>query len=367
MLGFSSTRADALMALADSRRSLYPDSSMLMCRKNVDGLAIVVAEVTVVAVLLAGAAAPAAPVEYRLEFDHRVSLDIEATANAMPVSIARDAISGDLCITDTRQVAFHLLNEHEVPVFRSRRIAGLSLPQDGCVDGLGRIVFTDRDPGGTTTIRRLTVLGEPDDFTLEPPAERWSPGRLLVTVNGDYVALDPASGLLTRHDPETGALRWARHCRPEGLSGEQLGRPAEAPDGRLYIPGGDLRRVLVCSAEGVLEGSFGRFGSAPGRMVMPVAIDFGPGGEVLVLDRLRARILVYGPDHRFITEFGSLGLGPGQFYHPLSLAVSDEGRVYVTQGFEGRVQVFQLAASTMPSDRTSRSASQREEATGKHR
>jgi hypothetical protein len=64
---------------------------------------------------------------------------------------------------------------------------------------------------------------------------------------------------------------------------------------------------------------------------------------VLVLDRLRARVLVFDRDHRFVTEFGATGSRPGDFYHPVALAVSADDRLYVAQGYLGRVNVFRLA------------------------
>ncbi|MEZ4387255.1 MAG: NHL repeat-containing protein [Candidatus Krumholzibacteriia bacterium] len=288
-------------------------------------------------------AATTAAAAYTFEYQRQVRLDAGEAGRVMPVSVTRDATTGEICITDTRQVTFHLLNEAEVPVFRSQRLARLSYPQDGAVDPAGRIVFTDRAPAGGSQIRRLTILGEPDVYEAERPDADWNPQHLLITRDGAYVSLDPTAGLLTKHDPQNGHLVWARSCRIEGLEGEQLGRPAEAPDGRLYVPGGDLRLVMVLSPEGQLLETFGRFGSAPGRVILPVGVAFGPAGEVLVLDRLRAKVLVFTADHEFVTEFGSIGFRPGQFYHPLSLAATGDGQVYITQGFEGRVQVFQLA------------------------
>ncbi len=136
------------------------------------------------------------------------------------------------------------------------------------------------------------MFGEPDGFVADRPDSAWSPWHVIVTRDGNYVSLDAGTGLLAKHDAQTGALIWQRRCGVDDTVGDVIGRPAEAPDGRLYVPGGDLRTVLVLSAEGEPLAAFGRFGSAPGRMVLPVGVAFGPAGEVLVLDRLRAKILV---------------------------------------------------------------------------
>jgi DNA-binding beta-propeller fold protein YncE len=283
---------------------------------------------------------------YSLDFEKVLSLDAGRIGATMPVAVTIDPLVGEICITDTRQAVFHLLNAHDVQTFRTDHVAQLSYPADGSVDADGRIVFLDSDGAGGTTIRRLSVLGEPDAFVAESPAEGWTPRHLVITSDGAYLTLAPTSGILAKHDPRTGALLWQRFCGLDAETGEQLGRPAEAPDGRIYVPGGDLRVTLVLDAEGHMLEAFGRFGSAPGRVILPVGVAFGPDGEVLVLDRLRGKILIHDADHQFVTEFGSIGYRPGQFYHPLSMAADDEGRVYVTQGFRGRVQIFRLAQDT---------------------
>jgi hypothetical protein len=280
---------------------------------------------------------------YAFTYESTTLLERGAAGKSLPVAVTYDARSGELCVSDSRQGSIHLLGAGDIEVFRTSHLAGMASPWDGSVDQAGRVVYAERGIEARGTLRRLNVFGEPDGFTAAMPDSLWNPQHVIVTRDGNYLSLDAQSGLLAKHDAGTGALIWQRYCTLDGVVGENLGRPAEAPDGRLYVPGGDLRAVLVLSADGEFLAAFGRFGSAPGRMVLPVGVTFGPAGEVLVLDRLRAKILLFSTTHEFVTEFGNMGFRPGQLYHPVALAATPDGRIYVAQGFQGRVQVFRLA------------------------
>lgn len=274
------------------------------------------------------------------KYDSTLSLTTGSAGHTRPVSVTWDQVEGEICVTDVRQTTLHVLNSQDIELFRTSTVARLSLPADGCVDRQGRLLCVDSGPDGFNTIKRLNVYGEPDDFNPEIPGQEWNPRNLLVTRDGHYLTLDPVTALLAKHDQITGRLLWARNVAVPGQTELFLGRPFEAANGNLYIPGGNMGRILVLSAEGQPLTSFGEFGSAEGYFSFPVAVAQAPGGEILVLDRMRHKIMVFNSDHRFVREFGSLGAAPGQFYHPVAMAADADGRVYVAQGFQGRVQVF---------------------------
>lgn len=271
-------------------------------------------------------------------YEGALQLDVGAAGQVRPVALSVDPETGDVCVTDERGVSLHVVDGHGITLFTSSIAAALSTPVDGCLERDGGFVFIDRDAGGERTLRKLDLRGEPLRFDVEKPAPQWQPDHLIVTADDDYVSLDKYAGTLTKHDAATGRVLW--HRTLEGVSEQsELGRPAEAPDGRLYVPGGELHLVLVRTADGADAGSFGRPGTSPGRLAFPVGVAFGPGGEVLVLDRMRHTVLVYDRDHGFTSEFGSFGGAPGQLYHPLAIAAAP-GRILVAQGYEGRVQAF---------------------------
>ena len=278
-------------------------------------------------------------------FDYVGQLPLErgASTHARPEAVAVHPSTGEICVTEAAGSALHLFNADGAPVFTTSLAAGLSTPASACLDDAGHLVCTDSDGPGRRTIRQLDFRGEPTPWRPAAPRRVWNPLHLLVTGDGNYVALDPGAALLTKHDVVTGALLWVRELGGENLTDLGLGRPCEGPDRTLYVPGGELHQVLVLDPEGNVSAAFGELGSAPGRFVAPIAVAPGPEGTLAVLDRMRHRVLLFGLDRQFLAEFGAMGAEPGNFYHPLALATSVGAKLaYVSQGYGGRVQVFRL-------------------------
>ena len=283
-----------------------------------------------------------------INYDSRLEITGGQEGFVRPNAVTCDPNSGELVVTDSRQMGFRIFNRAGVEIFRSNPFSGLVGPLDASVDAQGRTVVLNRVDGLGHRLARLNLFGEPDAYAPELPFADYNPAHLIVTRDGHYVSLDVDNGFMVKNDSETGALIWTLNLadQTEGTSNAMhLGRPVEAPDGRIALPGGDLRRVVMISADGKVIVSFGRFGSAPGRLVFPVAAVFGPEGTLLVLDRMRHKILVFGPDYSFQNEFGTLGGGPGQFYHPIAMAAAGDDRIFVAQGYQGRVQVFNILAA----------------------
>jgi len=303
----------------------------------------VFAVTALVGVSLCILAAPA-DAAYAIRYEKTLRLTTGSSGRVHPVSVSCDPHAGEICVTEDADATVHVFNAEGIETFRTGRFAGLSQPLDATVDAEGRIVALTLVQGLRNTITRLSIYGEPDGYAPAPPAAEWNPRHLILTRDGHYLTLDTDSGLLAKHDARTGRVLWQRLLGGETDNGADLnlGRPAESADGRICVPGGNLHMVLVLDAQGEALDSFGRFGTAPGRMVFPVDAAFGPAGELLVLDRMRHKILVFDRDFAFVTEYGSLGSTPGTFYHPLSLAADGRGRIYVAQGFQGLVQVFSV-------------------------
>ena len=277
-----------------------------------------------------------------------VLLQYESTLPATPrcgrpTAVTIDAATSAICVTDEASQSIDIYDAQDFHQFRTDDAAKLAGPEDACLDDEGGLVFTDAVPGAGRTIRRLDLFGEPLPYAPERPQPDWCPGHLIVTRDGNFVSIDQRTGLITKHAAETGALIWQLALAPDDPEMQDLlGRPAEAADGSIYIPGGRLRRVLVLSADGAPLTTFGVPGAKRGEFAFPVGVAFGSDATVLVLDRMRHRVLAFDASHTFLGEYGRLGEAPGSLYHPVALAASADGRVLVAQGYQGRIQAFRL-------------------------
>lgn len=293
--------------------------------------------------LAAAGALLAAPVTAHAGFALLYEAELNTDSRLIrPSAVAHSARANDLCVTDEAAATLAIFDRFGFERFRTDESAGISQVRDGSLDLSGGFVFLESNAPGGQAIRRLNFFGEPEDFRATAPHEGWTPLHLLVTGDGGYVTID-GRGLLAKHDAGSGELLWSVSVvDPSFERADLVGRPAEGPDGTLYVPSAGLRQVLLVSGTGIIEGSIGFPGTKRGELAFPVAAGVTADGHVLVLDRMRHVILLYGPDHRFIDEFGGLGRRPGDLYHPLALSVAPDGRVFVAQGFEGRIQQFRL-------------------------
>jgi DNA-binding beta-propeller fold protein YncE len=259
------------------------------------------------------------------------------------VTVGADGIA---CVTDATSVAGHLLDSGNILLFSTDEGAGLADPLDISVETSGGFACTDSKPEGGRTIRKLDFFGQRVPFAPEPVTELWTPEHLLMTRDGNYVTTDPTNRTLAKHDAQTGALLWKRLLE-DSQSGDLigLGKPGEAPDGRLLLPFPGRRQIEVLSAEGEHVTEFGVPGGAWGRLSFPIGVAICPDGTIAVLDRMRHVILLYDGHYEFISEFGTFGQGPQDLYYPTSIASSSDGLIYVAQGLEGRIQQFRFTTT----------------------
>jgi len=275
------------------------------------------------------------------EFTGNLRLDEGRHGQPRPVSVSTDATTGEIVVSDAAGSALHVMHPAGGARFVTGMIAGLSSPSDAALTADGGFVFLDSNSEQARTIRRLDLVGEPVSYLAVSPVAGWRPDHLTLSADGHFLTLDNTSGLLVKHDHQSGEVLWSRSLWSNTGAETVCGRPAVSPDGSIYIPLSQDHRILVLTADGRPDGSFGTLGTTPGKFSFPVDVAFGPLGTVMVLDRMRHVILVFDQEHQFITEYGRMGASPGAFYHPASLAYAS-GRVYVAQGFEGRVQVYDV-------------------------
>ena len=262
-----------------------------------------------------------------------------------PSAIAFAVDGGVLCVTDEASRTLDVFDVNGFHRFRTTPAAGIVSPRDGSIDAEGRFVYIEADGRARNELRRLNFLGEPESYEATAPTEDWTPLHLLIAGDGNYLTVD-AEGALTKHDAATGEVHWRLPLVDASYERADLtGRPAQSPTGTIYVPLTGLRQIAVIGPDGEFEGLFGVPGTKSGELAFPVGVAVTGSGQILVLDRMRHRILIYSKEQAFLGESGTIGYGPGHLYHPLAIAASVDGRVYVAQGFEGRIQRFRLLGS----------------------
>lgn len=107
----------------------------------------------------------------------------------------------------------------------------------------------------------------------------------------------------------------------------------------LYVPVSNAGTVYTFSTDGEYLGSIGHFGSKPGTLNFPVAVEVSPEGLILVLDRARYCVVCFSPDKQVLGEFGGKGISPGWFMGPTLLAIPSADLAIVGQVFRNKIQV----------------------------
>lgn len=110
------------------------------------------------------------------------------------------------------------------------------------------------------------------------------------------------------------------------------------PRGELVFTIPSLFAAYVIGPSGELR-SFGSKGSVPGKFNVAGGIAVDERGFIYVTDTLRAVVIAFDPQLRFVAEFGGRGLEPGRLVAPLEVAAAN-GRVYVSQNRKRGVSVF---------------------------
>jgi len=219
--------------------------------------------------------------------------------------------------------------------------AGASLQQPtGVYADQFRVYVTDRLPSPRVVIfdrgeRSMTVISGPTPSVI-PPMQFMDPSAVAVDeVNNIYVA-DPPQGKVFGMDRK-GSPRLVI-----GATGE-LSFPAaltvDRRRGRLYIVDKHAHVVRVYTGVGGRLFELSDMGKEPG-LRSPVGIALDRAGNSYTLDSGPTRVIVHGPDGRFLRSFPVKNKAAGGKIRPRGIAVDSRGHIYVTDGLNSMVLIF---------------------------
>lgn len=291
-----------------------------------------------------------------------------------PIALRHDRFHDEVLVADSGHNRVVIFGADGV--FRYAFTLGgyMTMPRDIAADPAGYIYVLGSTPGGQV-IHKFDFDGVPVaplDWPREYGGRSMDLRSLVCDEDGTLYALDHAGrrilvfeeGTLKREFRMTTTVAPERSDMPDELeSGFALGAMACA-GGTLFVPVGDVGTVQRYTTEGSYVGNIGAFGTEPGKLNFPVAVDVSADGLVAVLDRQRTVVVCFAPDGRFLGEFGGRGVSPGWFLGPSLLAVSAPDRIIVGQVYQNRIQICALPdfiAAGMAQARNTHSAGSRSE------
>ena len=268
-----------------------------------------------------------------------------------PQSVTADLHTGEVFVTDTRGTRVVIYDR--LGTYRYQIPSGIvyRAPIDVAVDPEG-FLFVLAKSGTTPIVARLDFdglyLGEISLPTVAGSEEGPDPVSLAISPTGDrlYVMDQASGGRLWILDREGGVRReidvvdddsW------EPLRGRLLGRTDVYGD-TLLVSLPVEGRIRICDLNGDVRGHVGRKGAGPCQLGLPIAAAMDRNGKVFIVDRQRMVLQLWDPEaNRCLGEYSGIGQSAGALYNPLDMALDGNGRLFISQGYEGRVQVFEVA------------------------
>jgi hypothetical protein len=192
---------------------------------------------------------------------------------------------------------------------------------------LGALDIPRELDGSTVDLRNIASDDHGNLFALDHG------GRRILVIGPDGAL---ANSINIERDQETAAKLAGGTAGGEGSYA--LGSLACAGD-VLYVPVSNIGTVETYSTSGKYLGSIGHFGSKPGSLNFPVAVDVSPEGLIMVLDRSRYCVVCFSSEGKFLGEFGGKGISPGWFMGPSLLSIPSADRAVIGQIFRNKIQV----------------------------
>lgn len=306
------------------------------------GIALVTQEVPEAAAQTGPGATPAVPAEFVKE----MALPGHGDSILRPSAIHFDAEHSEILVGDSGHNRIVIFNSQGTYRFEFLLGRNLSSIRDITTDAEGYLYVLGSVPG-RLVIHRFDFdglpLGEiplPSEFEgrpVQPSSLACGDGERLFFLDEDALRIrefDVGGEIIASFDLDS-ALGEA-NPREVGFG------PLTIAHGTFLIPASTLGTVLRFDMAGRHVGNLGSPGNIPGTLNFPVAVEAGPNGMVLVIDKHRYCVVAYDAGGKYLGEFGGKGYRSGWFFHPTLLAVPSADRVVVGQIFQNRIQVCAL-------------------------
>ena len=278
----------------------------------------------------------------RSNFTYRLS----DSNGALPLSWATlnwDPSAGELYVIDSSTATVDVFNDNGMQVFAFGNDSGVGTVVGAVpVEGGDLVVLAVKTEDWSLVranfrgepIAKIPLSGVPAGFS--PSALRGANGKLyLADRNSLKIVEVEISGAVSASWDLAKLLKLDVKKHP----GNDLRGFNVSPDGNVLGTISGLFLAFVLTPDGEVH-SFGTRGSTPGKFNIVAGIAADQSGRLYVTDTLRAVVIVFDKEFKFIGEFGYRGYDDENLVAPNEIAVGN-GRVFVSQSVGG-VKAFEV-------------------------
>jgi hypothetical protein len=246
------------------------------------------------------------------------------------------------------QNTVHVFNDSGMEIYRFGDDLDLGYIVDLAVDDEGDVLLLAYKDSRGEVIRcnyrgepkfRMELKSFPDTFA------DFSPNRMVYQGGSFYLA--SSMGLKIAIVDREGTFKkgldlFALYEIEEKHRGNlELGGFSVDQEGNILTTIPVLFTAYAVSPDGQIR-SWGRPGGAPGRFNIVGGIARDNKGNYLVVDRLKAAVIVFDKNFSFVTQFGSRGYKRDGLIFPEEIVIDRNDRVYITQLGKRGVSVWKL-------------------------
>lgn len=222
-----------------------------------------------------------------------------------------------------------------MPEYEHGKPVGLSMHPDGRIfvadTHYHRVMIFDRDGKFLDSFGRE---GNGDGEFQLPTDVAFDAGGFI------YVSEYGGNDRITKWSPDR---RFVSALGDAPIEGQRLSRPSGIvidDEQTLWIADACNHRIVRMSLVGEVLKVFGRFGSAPGELRYPYAIDLAPDHTLMVCEYEGNRLQWFDKDGRSLRVWGRAGRLPGELFAPWAAAYGPGENVYVVDALNSRVQII---------------------------